>query len=222
MASLTPGGLAPDIGAFLERLTRLDRQALVRIRSVGSGGIAIWGRVPWGVLVTRTAERSALGDAPETFDVTVRGAAWLAGTSGSAFELPRLDASWGTPLPASAGRVRETINNSVVLEIAAAAATTLRAVGAGALGERAIGERAVRDALLDHVPIVVESDGERIEVSQRLIQAVVRMGFLSSDSGAVRIQTVGSWVGVSAAYGVAWRRAQNAENPTLLPASSRL
>jgi hypothetical protein len=222
MASLTPSGVAPDIGAFLERLTRLDRQALVRVRSVGSGRIALWGRVPWGVLVTRTAERSALVDAPETFDITVRGAAWLSSAPSSPFELPRMDASWGTPIPASAGKIRETIDNSVVREIAAAAATTLRAVGAGALGERAIGERAIRDALLDHVPIVVESDGEPIEISQRLIQAVVRMGFLSSDAGAVRIQTVASWVGISAAYGVAWRRAQNAENPTLLPAPSRL
>jgi hypothetical protein len=211
-------GIAPDIGAFLQRLVRLDRQALVRLKSAPGGHVALWGQVPWGVLVTRTVEGFA---GAEPFDVTVRAAAWLA-KDAAPFTLPRMDAAWRTGLPAGAVRVHETIANSVVRDIAAAAASTLRAVGAGALGGRAVGERAIRDALLDHIPITVESGDERIEVSQRLIQAVVRMGFLSSETDAVSIQTVGTWVGVSAAYGVAWRRRQNAENPTLLPASRRL
>lgn len=227
-------GLDPDIGTFLARLVRLDPKALVRVRSVDShrlagssspaGGerVALWGRVPWGVLVTRTAGVSGLGAPVEGIDITVSAAGWLATAESGLSALERRDSAWRGALPASAGVVRETIETSVVRAISAAAESTLRATAAGALGDRSIGERAIRDALLDHVPIVVESDGERIEVPQRLIQAVVRMGFLSSDSAPVHIRTIASWVGVSAAYGVAWWSAQNGLKATLLRPSSRL
>jgi hypothetical protein len=231
MVGREASGLAPDVGAFLGRLTRLDPQALVRVRSERESGAReqhaeLWARVPWGVLVTRFTDRGALGAEAqraeaELLDVTVRASAWLNRADGNLMALPRLDAAWGAALPSSAGRVRETIEDGVIRSLAEAAADTLRAAAEGALGARSVGERAIRDALLDHVPIVVESDGERIEVTQRLIQAVVRMGFLGRDSSAVRIRTIGPWVGISAAYGAAWRRSQNAENPTLLPTPSR-
>jgi hypothetical protein len=74
---------------------------------------------------------------------------------------------------------------------------------------RPVGERLLRDALLDHVPIVVESAGQRVEVAQRLVQAVLRMGFLGADpAGAaeqpVAVRVAGGWVGIAAGYGTAW------------------
>jgi len=82
-----------------------------------------------------------------------------------------------------------------------------------------VGERVVRDALLDHVPIVVTgAAGERVEVPQRLVQAVVRMGFLRPSGPSspdaeqterhqiVTVRLAGSWVGLAASYGSAWYR----------------
>jgi hypothetical protein len=79
-----------------------------------------------------------------------------------------------------------------------------------------VGERAVRDALLDHVAIVVTADtGERVEVAQRLVQAVVQMGFLGaaestasgeSPAALAQVRLAGRWVGIAAPYGTAWSR----------------
>jgi hypothetical protein len=215
-------GLTPDVGAFLARLVRLDPHALVRVRVAGPDHFALWATVPWRVLVSRTVAASALVIAGATDDITVTAADWLARPDGDLSALARKDAAWRGALPASAGVVREAIRTNVVRDISAAAESTLRAVAGGALGDRGVGQRVVRDALLDHVPIVVEHDGERIDVPQRLIQAVARMGFLGADDDLVRIRTIGSWIGISAAYGVAWWRTQNALAPTLLPAPVRL
>lgn len=220
-------GLVPDAGAFLERLTRLDRRALVRTRSLDAPGEAgralaqLWARVPWDVLVTRTVAGFDAGGQARPFDITVSASAWLARPDAALSALPRLDAAWRSALPGGVGRVRETIDSQVVRDLAAAAAATMRAAQGGALASRSVGERAIRDALLDHAALVIESDGDRIEVPQRMIQAVIQMGFLDLDS-AVRIRTSGPWLGVCAAYGAAWRRDQNVEITTLLPIPSRL
>jgi hypothetical protein len=63
----------------------------------------------------------------------------------------------------------------------------------------------VRDALLDHVPIVVEAGADRVEVPQRLVQAVVRMGFIRPE-GRVVVRRAGAWVGLAGEFGAAWHR----------------
>jgi hypothetical protein len=91
--------------------------------------------------------------------------------------------------------------------VALAAAGTVRTAAAAGIGGRAVGSRALRDALLDHVPIVVSAEGHRIEVPQRLVQAVARMGFLgaeSTDGEPVRVSVDGRWVGLAADFGTAW------------------
>jgi hypothetical protein len=118
----------------------------------------------------------------------------------------------------------ESISGAELARLAAAAAGTLREVAAGALGDRAIGQRAVRDALLDHVALTVTpSAGEPVEVSQRLVQAISRMGFLGPDgvdAGETRVRKAGRWVGLSAPYGVAWL--QIVGKLTVMPIGSHL
>jgi hypothetical protein len=63
----------------------------------------------------------------------------------------------------------------------------------------------LRDALLDHVPIVVETATARVEVPQRLVQAVVRMSFVRP-GGAVVVRRAGAWVGLGGEFGAAWHR----------------
>ncbi|WP_433301769.1 hypothetical protein ACQP2F_07065 [Actinoplanes sp. CA-030573] len=192
----------PDAGAFLARLTRLDPGAPVRLRASG-GRTALWARLPWDVLVTR----EVAGRGPD--DATVSAAELLAVLAGGGDRLPsRRDADWRWPLPPAAAETVETVSASELTRLAAAAAGTLREISSGGLAGRSVGQRAVRDALLDHVALVVTpAGGGPVEVSQRLVQAVSRMGFLGpagADVPDTRVRTAGRWVGLSAPYGVAW------------------
>src|SRR6266508_1910237 len=63
----------PDVGAFLARLVRRDPEALLRLRPVRAGAVALWGRLPFDVLVTRLV-RSDLAE-----DATVNAAELLRG-----------------------------------------------------------------------------------------------------------------------------------------------
>ena len=193
-----------DAGAFLARLTRLDPGAPVRLRGA-PGRTALWARLPWDVLVTR----EVAGRGPD--DATVAAAELLGVLAEGGDRLPgRRDADWRWPLPPPAAETVESVSAAELGRLALAAAGTLREVTAGGLGGRAVGQRAVRDALLDHVALTVTtSRGESVEVSQRLVQATSRMGFLGPNGvnvPDVRIRVAGRWVGLSAPYGVAWRQ----------------
>jgi hypothetical protein len=73
---------------------------------------------------------------------------------------------------------------------------------------RPVGSRMLRDALLDHVPIMVTTEGDTcIPVSQRLVQAVIRMGFTAGAAGDfVDVRISGPWTALACAYGSAWHR----------------
>jgi hypothetical protein len=203
----------PDAGAFLARLVRLDRNAPVRLRPAGPR-VALWARLPWDVLVTREV------DGTVEDDVTVSASSLLAALSEKDTALPpRRDADWRWPLPSlSSVTVVEHVATAELNRLAAAAAGTLREVTGGGLG-RAVGQRAVRDALLDHVALVVTpADGGSVEIPQRLVQATSRMGFLGPvdvDGPDARVLVSGRWVGVSAPYGVAWL--QRVKKLTVMP-----
>jgi len=203
-----------DAGAFLARLVRLDPAALVRLRYVRSGVAEMWAMLPFGALAVR-----ALATDFES-DITVGAAALLnALADPQAPWPPRRDEAWRWPIPPSHGRAVETVPALEVARVATAASRTLRAATEHGVSGRPVGERVVRDALLDHVPIVVTgAAGERVEVPQRLVQAVVRMGFLRPSGPSspdaeqterhqiVTVRLAGSWVGLAASYGSAWYR----------------
>jgi hypothetical protein len=211
---LSAAGVA-DAGAFLARLTRLDPGALVRLRPVRAGRTALWARLPWEGLVTRSVPGELSRDA------TVGAGDLLAELARAGTDLPaRRDELWRWPLPPATAEVLERVPVGTVREIGAAAEGTVRAVARGGVGGRPVGDRAVRDALLDHVAIRVTSEltAEPVEVPQRLVQAVVRMGFLGRvpATDPVSVLRAGGgggpgpfgkyWVGLAAAYGTAWLR----------------
>ncbi|MGN9812643.1 hypothetical protein ACTMSW_25235 [Micromonospora sp. BQ11] len=197
-----------DAGAFLARLVRLEPAAVVRLRPGATAGrTALWARLPWGVLVVRTVA----GDAPG--DVTVAAGDLLAELAAGGPGLPpRRDAQWRWPLPPAASRPVESLPVAQLRRIAVAAAGALRDATAHGVAGRAVGQRAVRDALLDHVPVVVTPDDapdDPVEVPQRLVQGLVRMGFLGAagtapDGGDVQVRVAGRWVGLVGPYGAAW------------------
>jgi hypothetical protein len=194
--------LDPATLEFLARLVRLEPGSLVRLR-----GAELWSRVPWNVLVTVPALVPA-------GDITVSAAAWLALGVDDPSTLERLDAQWRAGLPAGPIVVREVMPLQVVRRMSEAAAATLRETESSGLRGRAVGARVLRDALLDHVPIIVAADADHasdVRVSQRLVQAVARMGLLTEMSGkeTARVVTTGPWVGISTDRGSAWWRAQS-------------
>lgn len=208
-----PGGMGhgltgvADAGTFLTRLVRLDRGALVRLRPAGGPEerTTLWARLPWGVLVVHTVAGGGPGDA------TVSAGELLAELAAGGSALPvRRDAQWRWPLPPPTSRRVETLPAAELWRVAEAAATALRdAAGHGVAG-RALGERVLRDALLDHVPVVVTPDDAPrtpVEVPQRLVQGLVRMGFLGAPEvagGVVQVREVGQWVGLVGPYGAVW------------------
>ncbi|MEV4351764.1 hypothetical protein AB0J83_45505 [Actinoplanes sp. NPDC049596] len=195
----------PDAGAFLARLVRLDPGAPVRLKTA-NGRVALWARLPWDVLVTR----EVAGHGPS--DATVAAGELLAVLARGGDELPPVrDAQWRWPLPPAGGETVESVSGAELSRLATAAAEALREVSSSGLSGRAVGQRAVRDALLDHVALVVTPAGGRpVEVSQRLVQAISRMGFLGAgdtEGRETRVRVAGRWVGLSAPYGVAWLQA---------------
>jgi hypothetical protein len=202
-----------DAGAFLARLLRLDAGAVVRLRPVEAEVAEIWAMLPFRVLVVRRLRTHV------DSDITVTGRDLLRTLSDPASPAPdRRDQAWRWPLPPPAGRAVEKLPEVEVARVAAAASRTLREATTSGVGGRAVGERALRDALLDHVPIVVTAGPDiRIDVPQRLVQGVVRMGFLrvtspqrpdavASSNAFVTVRLAGSWIGLDASYGCGWYR----------------
>jgi hypothetical protein len=199
-----------DTGAFLARVLRLDPSTMLRLRPAGPAGIALWAQLPWGALVSRVVP-GELSD-----DRVVAGADLLSRLASatrpagpvSLAGLTRRDGDWRVSLPPDAGRAVEVLPTATVRRLAAAAAETLRTAEAVGVGGRAVGQRVLREALLDHAAIRGSSDvdGMPFEISQRLVQAVVRMGFLGPKDDRVTVVTSGRWTGLAAPYGIAWHR----------------
>ncbi|OLB65064.1 MAG: hypothetical protein AUI10_08490 [Actinobacteria bacterium 13_2_20CM_2_72_6] len=190
MAGLT----AAAAGPFLARLLRLDPGAVVRLRPAGEDTVALWARLPWGVLATRRVPGAS------AIDVTVGAGALLSAlTEGDRQLPPARDRDWRWALPPSDGTALETLPATTVERLGAAAADTLRA------RRGAVGDRMLRDALLDHVPIVVSAGDERIPVRQGLVQAMLRMAFMSTDGqDQITVRISGAWVGLAAEHGSVW------------------
>jgi hypothetical protein len=228
-----------DAGAFLVRLLRLDPAAVVRLRPPRlhrdetadfaaepdaplasfaaepdarlASFAELWAVLPFGVAVCRAVA------AVEPGDITVSAAELLDHLTAGGRRPERRDEAWRWPLPSQPGRAIEAIPATEIERVAKAASRTLRSVSEGGLGGRRLGERVVRDALLDHVPIVVTTaDGaSQVEVPQRLVQAVVRMGFvmnrhqpgvanLTQGETLVTVRQAGQWIGLDCSYGSGW------------------
>ena len=193
-----------DARAFVARVARLDAGAVVRLRPAGDDRVTLWSHLPWDVLVSRGVPGHVDGDH------TVLARELLTCLDA---DLPTLrDSEWRWSIPGGPGVVVERIPGADIRRVGEAAAATLRTAAAEGVGGRAVGSRVLRDALLDHVPIVVTTAaGERVEIPQRLVQAVVRMGFTMSDRAGARdfvdVRKFGPWTALACAYGSAWHRA---------------
>ncbi|WP_433351220.1 hypothetical protein [Micromonospora sp. CA-111912] len=185
------------------------------------GRTVLWARLPWGVLAVRTVAGAGCGDA------TVAARELLAALAAGEDALPpRRDAQWRWPLPPSTSHPVEVLPAGELWRIADAAAETLREATAHGLNGRAVGQRVLRDALLDHVAVVVTPDGPPgppVEIAQRLVQGLLRMGFLGRPGdgagtpvgtplpfavgaarGDVQVRVAGRWVSLVGPCGAVW------------------
>lgn len=178
MDGLTAAG---DETAFAARVARLDPDAPVLAREG-----RLWAVLPIGVLAVR--EAAAL---PEG---VYRAADLAAGTAAA-----RPADSWRVRLPPPPWTAIETVPAADVADIDRKAAEALRErLGQG------IGERRLRDAMLDHAALTVDSDGTFHRVQVRLVAALCRMGFLGEDP--VTVLRSGRRLGLAATYGAVWER----------------
>jgi hypothetical protein len=201
-----------DAGAFVARVARLDRQALVRIVPVpGGAGVRLWARLPYDVLAGRSVATSADDGSGELEDATVGAADLLdaltgaRGAGSTTLALPaRQDAAWRGWLPADSGwQVVERVPGEVIRSLVSAGQSTVRS----ALDPTRAGE-----AVLDHESLTV-TDGEvSLAVPYRLLHAAVQMGFVGGDQSGtspadvVEVAVTPAWVRLAGVYGTVYRR----------------
>jgi hypothetical protein len=195
---------AADLAAFLSRALRLDPAAVVRLRA-GPGATTAYVRLPFGVLVSRSASTE---EAPA--DVTVGGAALLAaveaaGPDAAAVLPSQQDAAWRGQLPPAAGwQQLDRVPVDVVARLVQAGAATLKSMGTR--------RTAASESLLDHEALTVAGAGRTVVLPLRVLSAVWRMGFLGGNALGTAEETVlvsasGNWVRLAAPYGSAYHQA---------------
>ncbi len=194
-------------GQFLTRLLRFDPGALVRQHPPGQW----WGALPWGVLAT-------VPGTPVDTDRTISARDLQEGVA----RPQNRDSDWRFGLPPATAEPVEVLPLSVVRRMAQSAAETLREALESGVDGRAVGTRRLRDALLDHVAITVTVDrpesryfGRVVQIPQRLVQALTRMGFAGDDGHDIDVLLAGPWVGLATPAGAVWYRLSG---PTLRPA----
>ncbi|WP_025274918.1 hypothetical protein [Haloglycomyces albus] len=177
-----------DVETFARRVARFDTTTVVRIDPAEGDTRALWAVLPIDVVVHRIADSHV---APGRYHAE----ALLESVPAAS------QSRWRQRLPKSPLTVVESIPETEIYRIDQAAAAALR--------ERrghGIGDRRLRDVLLDHVVIQVESAGRRLDVRQRLVSGLMRMAFLGGDlDGHVQVLCDRSdRVGLRARNGEVW------------------
>lgn len=175
-----------DLLLYAGRLARLDAKSLVRVEPG-----AVWSILPIQLLARRRMNTSCL---PGIYQAGDFSEGIPAG--------PRADLRWLQRLPKEAD-VLEEVPARTLAEVDRAAGAALRERrGQG------VGDRRLRDVMLDHVVITVDTGGRRYEVRQRLVTGLMRMGFLGpAAEGTVQVvgeSPTGRRLGLRAPYGEVW------------------
>jgi hypothetical protein len=188
-----------DLGAFVARAARLDRDAMVRLRD-GGGRVHAWVDTPFDALVTRSV-RGVVRPA----DITVRSRDLLAAVAvvGAAVSDPgpAQDALWRCALPPEQGWC-------AVDQVPADVLAGLTDQGAAVARDNPGPHGSPPAALLDQKVITVSGAGFEVGVPLRCLFALSGMGFvgISGVSETVRVSATDSWLRLDARYGAVLRR----------------
>lgn len=188
-----------DLGAFVARALRLDRDAIVRLRG-GNGRVYAWADTPFDTLVTRSVRGSV-----RPADLTVGGGDLLAAVAvgGAAVVDPGAakDVLWHCALPPERGwREVDQVPAEVLADLTDQGAAVARR-NPGPHGSSP-------SALLDQKVITVSGAGFDVGVPLRCLFALSGMGFVGTHASAetVRVSATDSWLRLDARYGAVLRR----------------
>lgn len=184
-----------DLGAFVGRVVRLDQAATVRLRATGDR-VTTWATTPFDVLATRTVHGTI-----QPADVTAPAVGLLTALSVERAEAidPGPGGLWQGQLPPDDGWVQVDDVPAAEVEGLTERGLTVARENAGPLGPPA--------SLLDQTVLTVSApSGPAVKVPLRCLFALSGMGFIGTDSSAVRVSATGSWLRIDARYGAVVRR----------------
>ncbi|WP_328913590.1 MULTISPECIES: hypothetical protein [unclassified Streptomyces] len=231
-----PGGAGAgeaELAAFLGRLVRWDKAAVVRLRSAeGEDALGVFGHPPFGGVLAIKSMALRGGGIAETVDATVSAGELLeavaAAADGGEFTVPGsvTGGAWAGVLPPRSGWLRiAELDAAAVRATAAGTVAEFRARTEALVPERRT--RAELDALAEELwrrPLPASAPG----VTLRVVHAAHALGFLPAptrepaESGAaetVVLLSAGPWVRLRTGYGsVAVRSASAAGGLMVTPA----
>lgn len=184
-----------DLGAFVGRVVRLDQAATVRLRASGDR-VTTWATTPFDVLASRSVHGTL-----RPADVTTPAVGLLTALSverGAVMDIGP-GGLWQGELPPETGW-------APVDEVPAAEVEGLTERGLAVARENA-GPLGPPASLLDQTVLTVTATGgPAVKVPLRCLFALSGMGFIGTDSSAVRVSATGSWLRLDARYGAVVRR----------------
>lgn len=188
-----------DLGAFVARTVRLDRDAIVRLRD-GNGRVHAWADTPFDTLVTRSV-RGAVWPA----DLTVGGSDLLAAVAVDRNAVldpgTAKDVLWRCALPPERGWHE-------VDQVPAEVLADLTNQGAAVARRNPGPHGSPPSALLDQKVITVSGAGFDVGIPLRCLFALSGMGFVGTHvlAETVRVSATDSWLRLDARYGAVLRR----------------
>jgi hypothetical protein len=192
-----------NLGAFAERVGRLDDAAVIRLRQRSSDVLVAWVATGFDVLASRVVKGTM-----RPADVCVGADGLLRGLSAvdpsdsvdSGYVDPgfAMDSAWRGVLPPDSGFVHvDDVPASAVLDLA----------DRGAEVSKEQGSQGPPVSLLDQEVIHVSGSGVTVGIPMRCIFALTAMGFVDADATdeVVRVRTLGAWLRIDARYGSVYR-----------------
>jgi hypothetical protein len=200
-----------DLATFVERATRLDEAAVIRLRERGPGQVVAWVATGFDVLASRVVGgRVRPGDLSAGADVLTPALAAMARDGYVDPGFP-MDSAWRSQLPPETGFAHlDDVPARVMLDLAQ------RGVALAKEHSSAHGPPA---SLLDQEVVGVSADGVSVGIPMRCVFALTAMGFLpqSGDPGEldpatvaadeiVRVRAMPAWLRIDARFGSVYRR----------------
>jgi hypothetical protein len=193
-----------DLVTFVERASRLDAAAVIRLHARAGGGFTAWAATGFDVLASRVVAGSVRPDDLSVgADELARG---LAAVDSSGYVNPGfpMDSAWRGALPPDSGFTHlDDVPARLMLDLAQRGAQLVKE-HSSAHGPPV--------SLLDQEVIRVSSADASVGIPMRCVFALTAMGFLPQSSEAVgadeivRVRTLPAWLRIDARFGSVYRR----------------
>jgi len=197
-------GHRDDLGAFVERLRRLDDAAVIRLRERPGGLVVAWVATGFDVLASRVvAGRVRPADLCAGVDALAHGLSLMDDT-GYVDPGYSLDSAWRGVLPPESGFAHlDDVPARAMLELAQRGAELAKEHG---------GTHGPPVSLLDQEVVNVQAGAASAGIPMRCVFALTAMGFLpqaaddASPDEIVRVRVLPAWLRIDARYGSVYRR----------------